>query len=254
VQAEACATLAGGDPTPCRGRQPARVNFASSLYADAMTVGELVPRVEGSALSLSLVELDAAPWTVGEPERDSLLFVVSGAGSLSPGDEPLALAAGSAALVLAGEQATVTADGGPLSLLHATVGDEADRHAPLGPRETVVAVDAAASEHATGARSYRVLFGPANGSTRATLFAGYLPPGRAPWHFHLYDEIVWVREGPGRLHLAEGVDELGTGSAFRLRPRQVHIVESASRDRELSVVGIFTPAGSPSAAYLAPAL
>ena len=28
---EACATRAGGDPAPCRGRQPARVNFASSL-------------------------------------------------------------------------------------------------------------------------------------------------------------------------------------------------------------------------------
>ncbi len=130
--------------------------------------------------------------------------------------------------MLAGEECTVAPDGSPITLLHATVGEEADRHAPLGPRESVVRVDSAVSQDATGARSYRVLFGPANGSTRATLFAGYLPPGRAPWHFHLYDEIVWVREGPGRLHLAEGVEELGPGSAFRLRPRQVHIVESSS--------------------------
>jgi hypothetical protein len=49
------------------------------------------------------------------------------------------------------------------------------------------------------------------------------------------------------------VSDLGPGSAVRLRPRQVHIVENASADRELSVIGIFTPAGSPSAAYLAPA-
>jgi quercetin dioxygenase-like cupin family protein len=218
-----------------------------------VAVRELVPRIEGSALELSLVDVADGSWTVGEAERDSLLFVVSGAGSLALGDELHELAAGSAALVLSGEEGAVTAGDGSLSLVHATVGEDADRHAALGPRESVVRVDSAVSQDATGARSYRVLFGPANGSTRATLFAGYLPPGRAPWHFHLYDEIVWVREGPGRLHVAEGVTELEPGSAFRLRPRQVHIVESSSTDRELSVVGIFTPAGSPSAAYLAPA-
>ena len=121
------------------------------------------------------------------------------------------------------------------------------RRTPWRPCESL------ALPNATGARSYQVLFGPANGSTRATLFAGYLPPGKAPWHYHLYDEIVWVREGTARLHLAEGVEELGPGSAFRLRPRQVHIVESATTDSELGVVGIFSPAGSPSAAYLSPA-
>jgi quercetin dioxygenase-like cupin family protein len=217
-----------------------------------MAVHELVPGVEGSVLALSHVDLERDSFTVGDTTRDSLLFVVSGEGLLSVGDEAHALATGSAALVLAGEQATVAAHNRALSFLHATVGDSADRHAPLGRRELVVGVDATTSEDATGARSYRVLFGPANGSTRATLFAGYLPPGRAPWHFHLYDEIVWVHDGRGRLHLAEGAEELGTGDAFRLRPRQVHIVESASEDRGLSVVGVFTPAGSPSAAYLAP--
>jgi hypothetical protein len=30
----------------------------------------------------------------------------------------------------------------------------------------------------------------------------------------------------------------------------VHIVENASADRTMTVIGIFTPAGSPSAAYL----
>ena len=218
-----------------------------------MAVRELVPGVEDSALALSQVDLDRDPLTLRDTTRDSLLFVISGAGSLSFGDEVHALATGAAALVLAGEEAVVAADGGALSALHATVGEDTDRHAPLGPRETVVGADSAVSESATGARSYRVLFGAANGSTRATLFAGYLPPGRVPWHFHLYDEIVWVRDGPARLHVAEGIEEVGPGSAFRLRPRQEHIVESASEDHGLGVIGVFTPAGSPSAAYLAPA-
>ena len=103
---------------------------------------------------------------------------------------------------------------------------------------------------ATGARSFQLLHGPHNGSTRATLFVGYIPPGRAPWHYHLYDEIVWVLSGAGRLHLGDEVEELGAGSAFRLHPREVHIVENTSTDVELAVLGVFTPAGSPSAAYL----
>jgi hypothetical protein len=32
----------------------------------------------------------------------------------------------------------------------------------------------------------------------------------------------------------------------------VHIVENTHPERELAVLGIFTPAGSPSAAYLTP--
>jgi len=59
-----------------------------------------------------------------------------------------------------------------------------------------------------------------------------------------------VPDGPGRLHLAECDEELGAGAAFRLRPRQVHIVENEAVDRELTIIGVFTPAGSPSAAYL----
>lgn len=215
-----------------------------------MSESELVPAAKNSALALSQLEL-ASSHSLADRVRDTLLFVVSGAGILTLGEERHPLTTGSAALVLAGEEAEIAPDGA-LAVLRASIGQEADRHAPLGPREVVTRLDAASSESATGSRSYQVLFGPGNGSTRATLFAGYLPPGRAPWHFHLYDEIVWVRDGPGRLHLAGGVDELDTGSAFRLRPRQVHIVENASPDRELSVVGVFTPAGSPSAAYLAP--
>jgi hypothetical protein len=42
------------------------------------------------------------------------------------------------------------------------------------------------------------------------------------------------------------------GVAFRLRPREVHIVENTQAEAELAVLGVFTPAGSPSAAYLEP--
>jgi quercetin dioxygenase-like cupin family protein len=188
---------------------------------------------------------------VGDETSDTLIYVATGTGSilLAGIDQPLYES--SAALVPAGEEARLSTDS-RLALIVATVGADADRHAPLGPREAVVALARDDVQRASGSRAYKVLFGPHNGSTRATLFAGFIPPGRAPWHYHLYDEIVWVPEGPGRLHIGKKTTEIGPGSAFRLRPRQVHIVENLSPDAEMTIIGVFTPAGSPSAAYLTP--
>jgi len=211
---------------------------------------ELVPAITESSLALSGVRIQGSGVEIHEPEHDSLLYVVAGAGSLALEGDPVDLRTGSAALVLAGETATVESGSAELVLLQATVGPEVDRHAPLGARELVVDVEEATASQATGARSFRLLFGPHNGSTRATLFEGYLPPGRAPSHYHLYDEIVWVPEGPGRVLRRDSDEALEAGAAFRLRPRDVHIVENSSPDQEMTVVGIFTPAGSPAAAYL----
>ncbi len=177
-----------------------------------------------------------------------LLFVFQGAGTVGAD----AVSEGAAALIPAGEQATLAAHAGGLGAVAFTVGASTDLHAPIGPRERVVTTDQVEPGQATGSRSFQVLFGPHNGSTRATLFVGYIPPGKAPWHYHLYDEIVWVWRGPGRFHLGDGVEELPAGSAFRLTPREVHIVENLATDREMAVLGLFTPAGSPSAAYLMP--
>jgi len=220
-----------------------------TLHAD---IRELVPAISESSLVLSVNRVRGSGLEIQEPEHDSLLYVVAGSGSLTLESEPVDLSTGSAALVLAGETAMIEPGSAELELLHAIVGPEADRHAPLGARQVVVDVEGASASQATGARSFRVLFGPHNGSLRATLFAGYLPPGRAPWHFHLYDEIVWVPEGPGRVLRRDSDEALGPGAAFRLRPREVHIVENSSPDQTMTLIGIFTPAGNPSAAYLAP--
>jgi quercetin dioxygenase-like cupin family protein len=209
-----------------------------------------VEPIAESALALAPRTVEAEA-TIGDPEADTLLFVSAGSGTITLGGKTCTVASRSAALVLAGEEASIVADEA-LELVVMTVGPGADRHAPMGRRELVTPLDGADAQQATGARSFQILFDATNGSTRATLFAGFVPPGKAPWHYHLYDEVVWVPEGPGRLHVGETTEELAGGSAFRLRPREVHIVENPSADRELTIIGIFTPAGSPSAAYLTP--
>ena len=218
-----------------------------------MAAQQIVPPHEGSELALSEVRLAGAEaHALAESDHDTLVYVFAGSGVLGVDGESWPVAAGAAALVLAGETAGLEAVEGELAAIVATVGPGADRHAPLGARETVVRLNHAGAEQATGSRSFQILLGPHNGSTRATLFAGYIPPGKAPWHYHQYDEIVWIPEGPGRLHVGDDTEALGPGSAFRLRPRQVHVVENTSTDRELTILGVFTPAGSPSAAFLTP--
>ena len=210
--------------------------------------GSISPQ-RGSELALETLRLSRGQSAaVGDLGHDVLLFAFAGAGKLA-GDP---IAAGTAALLLQGEEGELAAGEDGLAVVRVTVGAATDLHAPMGARERIVEIDHVEAGEATGSRSFQVLFGPHNGSTRATMFVGYIPPGKAPWHYHLYDEIVWIWRGPGRYHLGDAVEELPDGAAFRIAPRQVHIVENLSGDRELAVLGIFTPAGSPSAAYLEP--
>jgi quercetin dioxygenase-like cupin family protein len=209
----------------------------------------LVPPERGSELALDHLRLPpGATLDLQDALHDTLVFAHEGAGAL----DDRALDGRAAALVPAGEAATLTAGPDGLACVRATLGAATDLHAPMGAIEPVVALDRVEPGQATGARSFQLLHGPHNGSTRATLFVGYIPPGRAPWHYHLYDEIVWILRGEGRLHIGEAVEPLVHGVAFRLRPREVHIVENTQAEAELAVLGVFTPAGSPSAAYLEP--
>jgi quercetin dioxygenase-like cupin family protein len=208
-----------------------------------------IPPQRGSELALETLRIGRGESSeAGDADHDVLLFVFAGAGTLA-GES---LAVGSAALLLEGEQAALIAGDSGLCLVRVTLGAGTDLHAPMGPRARIVSIDQVEPGKATGSRSFQVLFGQHNGSTRATMFVGYIPPGKSPWHYHLYDEIVWIWRGPGRYHLGDRVEPLEDGSAFRITPREVHIVENTSVDRELAVLGIFSPAGSPSAAYLMP--
>jgi quercetin dioxygenase-like cupin family protein len=208
-----------------------------------------IPPQRGSELALETLHLGAGESReVGDAGHDVLLFAFAGGGALG-GD---AFDGGSAGLLLEGEACALEAGGDGISFVRVTLGADTDLHAPMGKHERIVSIDAVEQGKATGSRSFQILFGPHNGSRRATMFVGYVPPGKAPWHYHLYDEIVWIWRGPGRYHLGDEVEQLEDGCAFRITPREIHIVENTHPERELAVLGIFTPAGSPSAAYLTP--
>jgi uncharacterized cupin superfamily protein len=221
--------------------------------ADGVSAYALAPPEAGSELTLEGLRLEAeVSFPLAHGEHDTLMHVFEGSGTLSLDGALHPLADGTAALVVAGERALLRAGAEGLALVRITVGADVDLHAPMGPRDVIQHLDAVEPGRATGSRSFQVLFDARNGSTRATLFVGHVPPGRAPWHYHLYDEICWIVSGEGRLHVGETVEPLEPGSTFRLHAREAHIVENTQAERELSILGVFAPAGSPSAAYLQP--
>ena len=245
----------GRDRARGKGRRPARGRGSPQGVPRAADGRRQRRRADPAAARLRARARDAAPRArerrreVGDAGHDVLLFAFARqrAARWSGARDGL----GGAVARRARRPCSPPAPTG-VSLVRVTLGADTDLHAPMGAREHVVAIDAVEPGKATGSRSFQILFGPHNGSRRATMFVGYVPPGKAPWHYHLYDEIVWIWRGPGRYHLGDDVEPLEDGSAFRITPREVHIVENTHPDRELAVLGIFTPAGSPSAAYLTP--
>jgi mannose-6-phosphate isomerase-like protein (cupin superfamily) len=100
----------------------------------------------------------------------------------------------------------------------------------------------------TADRWYRVLVDDEVGSTQVTQFVGSIPPGRAPDHFHNYEEVLFILKGEGRMWAGETNTPVAPGSCIYLPKGQVHCVENTGKD-ELRLLGVFYPAGSPSVRY-----
>lgn len=100
----------------------------------------------------------------------------------------------------------------------------------------------------TADRWYRVLVDHEIGSEQVTQFVGSIPPGRAPDHFHEYEEVLFILRGEGRMWAGETNTPIGVGSCIYLPRRQLHCVENTG-DGELRLLGVFYPAGSPAVRY-----
>lgn len=95
----------------------------------------------------------------------------------------------------------------------------------------------------TADRWYRVLI-----DSEVTQFVGSIPPGRAPDHFHEYEEVLFILRGEGRMWAGDKSTPIGYGSCIYLPRRQVHCVENTGTG-ELRLLGVFYPAGSPAVRY-----
>ena len=100
----------------------------------------------------------------------------------------------------------------------------------------------------TGDRFYKVLVGPKIGSTAVTQFIGSIPLSRAPEHFHLYEEVICVLSGQGKIWFGEESTPVRGGNLIFLPRRQPHCLECTS-EGGMDLLGMFYPAGSPAINY-----
>lgn len=188
-------------------------------------------RVEGSAEERA------------EHADDEVLYVLGGSGQATIGGEPVALAPGTAAYVGSGTPWRIDEASG-LELLSVLVRD------PLPGAQThaVIDVDDQDAGAATAGRMFRLLSCPDVGCASVTQFVGYIPVARAPDHYHRYDEVVYVLEGRGALHVDGESEPLRAGSAIHFPAGLVHCLENTGPG-EMRILGVFRPAGSPAEAY-----
>ena len=68
-------------------------------------------------------------------------------------------------------------------------------------------------------------------------------------HYHRYNEVIYVMQGVGILHIDGEDNSLYPGACIHLPARTLHQVENTG-DIPMREVAVFVPAGSPAAAYL----
>jgi len=203
--------------------------------------GSVTPLFTVPEFEQRLLQFDGAAEERRDDDRDEVLFVLAGSGVATVSGEPQELESGTGVFVARGTSWRVESAEG-LNVLSVLV------EAPLPATSSHAVIAAGDRGVATAGREFTLLAQPENGCESVTQFVGYIPVGRAPDHFHLYDEVVYVLAGEGAFHVDGETVPLRAGSCVHLPARLVHCLENVGPG-EMRVLGVFRPAGSPAEAY-----
>ncbi|HEX7627112.1 MAG TPA: cupin domain-containing protein [Gaiellaceae bacterium] len=176
-----------------------------------------------------------------EEACDEVLYVLSGTGRATIGGETHELRPGTALFAARGTAWSAEGDARAMSVL---VHDPAAASAP----HAVLDLTMTEKGTATAGREFVLGATPEVGCASVTQFIGLIPPGRAPDHFHRYDEVIYVLDGEGVLEIGGEQAPLRAGTCIHLPRTLVHCLANTG-DAEMRVLGVFTPAGSPAEAY-----
>jgi len=172
---------------------------------------------------------------------DEVLYVLDGSATATIDGHDHALGAGSAVFVAHGTPWSIDGEARAVSVVV---------HDPPAAVATHAVIDLNEAERGTATAGRQFLLGatPAVGCASVTQFVGLVPVGRAPDHFHTYDEVIYILEGEGYLEIDGERSPLRAGSCVHLPSRIVHCLANTG-ETEMRVLGVFRPAGSPAEAY-----
>lgn len=187
----------------------------------------------------------------GGGPREELLFAVAGTGTLRLAGSEHALAPETGVFVPPGERYEVENDGPDELVVVSVLGLEPAN----GKRERAAPVAVRLAEqqaHPAGKdREFRYVANEEVGCRTVTQFVGSIPPGRAKPHYHTYEEVAYILEGEGVLHMGGESSTVRPGSCIHFPAQEPHILENVGQGT-LRVLGVFHPAGDPSMAYNVP--
>jgi mannose-6-phosphate isomerase-like protein (cupin superfamily) len=175
-------------------------------------------------------------------DRQELLYIADGHGTLHVNGEPHALEPDMGVYLTPGDRYQVD-NPGPDELTAISVTAPAAEPASAAHDVTVRFADRPALP-ASPNREFRYLVNQDLGCRDVTQFVGLIPPGRAGMHSHVYDEVVYVIEGEGVLHLGGKETPIGAGTCIHLPPLVEHCLENVGTN-QMRVLGVFHPQGDP---------
>ncbi|MGH9492363.1 MAG: cupin domain-containing protein [Terriglobales bacterium] len=120
--------------------------------------------------------------------------------------------------------------------------------APAGERPRLVIHEREREAIPSGDRRFKYLVDKDLGCRQVTQFLGYIPPSKAPFHSHTYEEAIYILEGTGVVHTEAESTEFGPGTCIYLPPGTRHCLENPGR-AAVKLLGVFYPSGSPAARY-----
>ncbi len=172
-----------------------------------------------------------------------VLYVAAGQGTLLVEGHAHDLEPDTGAYVAAGETYEID-NPGPDEVIVVAVGLPQENGSARPPERRTVRHADRPTLPAGSERRFRYLADHEVGSHDVTQFLGVIDPSRAPDHGHVYDEVIYVVEGEGTLHLDGMHTPIGPGSCIHLPPLVEHCLENHGPG-PMRVLGVFHPAGDP---------
>jgi mannose-6-phosphate isomerase-like protein (cupin superfamily) len=189
----------------------------------------------------------------GGQTREEVLFVLSGTGELVLGGTVHPLRPETGAYVAPGQRYEVENAGPDELVVISVLALESDGERQTEPRSATVRLADQPPHPAGKDREFRYVVNEQTGCRTVTQFVGSIPPGRAKWHYHEYEEVAFILGGEGVLHIAGQKLPVAAGSCIHFPRLEPHILENVG-DGPLRVLGVFHPAGDPSMAFNVPEL
>jgi mannose-6-phosphate isomerase-like protein (cupin superfamily) len=194
---------------------------------------------------------------VVNPKAEEVLYVAGGHGKCRVNGFEYALRSGAAIFVPPGAVYSVENSGAEnIRVISSCCPEDPERHIVDGPPPAASGTPPTLLIHedhrddirAGQDRLFRYLVYTDVGCKQITQFAGWIPPSKAPVHYHTYEEGIFILEGHGVVHTDDASCEFEAGDSIYFPVGVRHCIENPGTST-IKLLGAFYPSGSPGEAY-----